>query len=132
LPEALLMQFRMWLDAQAGAVGMRADQAHATVGQRAFTQFDGDDRGVVAGDVKPSAAFATPRLAFIQTLIAGSLKSLCQAAGCVKRGGRGFEKIDQTLIKLGAHIRLQHDNPQSLTHRPLHRVLPLSRNATRR
>ncbi|MNF59448.1 hypothetical protein D3C84_410380 [compost metagenome] len=103
LPEALLVQLGIRLDPQAGAVGVGTDQAQAAFQHRALAQLDGDDGGVIAGDVVTPAAFDTPGLAFIEAHIAGSFQALGQAAGGVEGGGRGLEEIDQALVQLFAH-----------------------------
>ncbi|MNN61141.1 hypothetical protein D3C81_1763650 [compost metagenome] len=107
LPEALTLQFRLRLDPQARAVGVRADQADAAVQWRSAAHFDRDNRGVVAGDVIAAVWLGGPWLALVEAHETGSLKTLHQTGSGVERGRGGLEKVDQALVQLFAHKKLQ-------------------------
>src|SRR5690606_19773139 len=107
LQEALALQFRLWLDAQARAVGMRADQAQAAVQGQALAELERNQRGIVAGYVVTAASFAVPRLALIKRFETGRFEALGKGGGGVERGGRSLEEVDQTLIELSVHKGLQ-------------------------
>ncbi|MCY1305727.1 hypothetical protein D9M70_555500 [compost metagenome] len=111
------MQLGVRLDAQAGAVGVGTDQAQAAFQHRALAQLDGDEGGVIAGDVITATAFDTPGLTFVEAHITGGFQALGQAAGGVEGGGRGLEEIDQALVQLFAHWGTPDSSGGSLSHR---------------
>ncbi|MNJ56052.1 hypothetical protein D3C77_515810 [compost metagenome] len=107
LPEALALQLRLRLDPQARAVGMRTDQADAVEQRRMTTELEGDDRGVVAGQVIATAGHGGPAVALVQALVTGGFQALGQGSGGVERRRGGLEKVDQALIQCIAHRSLQ-------------------------
>ncbi len=115
LPETLALQFGLRLDAQAGTVGVRTDQAHALFDDRVATQLKSDDRGVVTGDVVATARFSVPSLAFIQGFVASGLQGLGKAGSGMKWGRGGLEVIDQTLVEFFAHGWLRTAMARSLS-----------------
>ncbi|VVN01487.1 hypothetical protein PS624_03350 [Pseudomonas fluorescens] len=118
LPEALTLQFRLRLDPQARAVGVCANQADAAVQGGGAAHFDRDDRRVVTGDVVAAVRLGGPWLTLVEAHVTGSLQTLHQTGGGVERGRGGLEKVDQALVQLFAHKKLQTAMGGSLTHRP--------------
>jgi hypothetical protein len=82
-------------------------EADAAGEGRQATEFEGDDGGVVAGDVVAAAGFGVPGLAFVEALVAGAFEALDEAGGGMKGGGGGLQEIDKALIQLFAHRLLQ-------------------------
>ncbi|MCY1426078.1 hypothetical protein D9M71_418890 [compost metagenome] len=103
LPVTLASQFRIRLDAQAGAVGVRADQAQAALQQRGVAELEGDQRGVVAGHVITATGLGAPGIALIETLEAGLFETAGEALGGMERGGGGREEVDQALVEFCTH-----------------------------
>ena len=68
LQEALALQFRLWLDPQARAVGMGADQTDTVDQGRVSTELERDDRGVVSGQVVAAASGGGPTVALVKAL----------------------------------------------------------------
>ena len=76
LPETVALQLGLRLDPQARAVGVGADQADAVEQRRMAAELDGDDRGVVAGQVVATAGHRGPAVALVQALVAGRFEAL--------------------------------------------------------
>ena len=118
LPEALALQVRMRLDAQAGAVGMRADQAHAVLDHRSAAELEGNERRIVARDVIAPAGLQMPGVAFLERSEAGCLQALGEIASGVERRGRCLKEFDQALVECLRHDGLRTAMARSLPHRP--------------
>ncbi|MNJ51552.1 hypothetical protein D3C77_468610 [compost metagenome] len=118
LPEALALQVRMRLDAQAGAVGMRTDQTHAVLDHRSAAELEGDERRIVARDVIAPARLQMPGVAFHERSEAGGLQALGETERGVERRGGCLKEFDQALVECLRHDGLRTAMAQSLPHRP--------------
>ena len=107
LQEALALQLGLRFHPQAGAVGVGADHADAVQQGGLLAQLDGDDRGVVTGDVVAAARHGSPAVALVQALVAGRFQALGQAGGGVEGRGGGLEEVDKARIQYVAHSSLQ-------------------------
>ncbi|CAI8924519.1 hypothetical protein EMIT0180MI3_360038 [Priestia megaterium] len=107
LPEALALQFRLGFDPQARAVGVRPNQANAAMQGRMTAHFERDDRRVVTGDVVTAIGFGGPWLALVEAHKTGRFQALDKAGGGMERGRGGLEEVDQALVQLFAHKKLQ-------------------------
>ena len=112
LPEALALQFGLWLNPQAGAVCVGANHADTAVQGRMATQLEGDDGRVITGDVIAAIGFGEPGFALVEALVAGGLKALNKTGSGMKGGRGGLEEVDQALVQLFAHKLLQTARPR--------------------
>ena len=97
------MQLRLRLDPQARAVSVGANQADAALQWRVTAELEGDDRGIVAGDVIAPVGFGGPGFALVETLETGGFEALGQGRGGMERSRGGLEEVDQALIQRFAH-----------------------------
>ncbi len=96
LEEAVASDLRVRLDPQAGAVGVRADQAEAAFQGRATAQADGDQRRVVTGHVVAAAGFGVPGVALVEAAVAGGFQAAHHqglAVGVERRDGGAADQL---------------------------------------
>ncbi|MCY1188002.1 hypothetical protein D9M73_290500 [compost metagenome] len=70
-------------------------------------ELEGNDRGIVAGQVVATAGHGGPAVALVQALVTGGIEALGQGGGGMERRRGGLEEVDQALIQCIAHRSLQ-------------------------
>ena len=88
-----LQRFR--LDAQAGRIGMRADQPEAACGQIISADHEGDDRRAATNHVITPAGRQLPALVFAQGDEAAALQAVCHGLHGMPGAGAGVDEIQE-------------------------------------